>query len=231
MGFFLFPLDLFERAGRECRPVLPLEVLPVAAVALPSSATGWLISRRACQSRLTAGLGERWLDRNGFQTHRCGLGPVPRACRRSLSKARRSSRTTAALLVSWRWSGGCFRLPKAVLPEQASPSPRSEVRRQQTEQLPSPCLVREEWDELLLLQWRYPPSSEKTPPVQSRTRLAEDSTGNGLQRCWPLALLTARHRHSDHRDAIGCGPSDHRGGNGPEALPERLRSLGRRLSH
>ena len=118
--------------------------------------------------------------------------------------------------------------PKAVPPEQASPSPRSEVRRQRTDQLPSSCLVREEWDELPLLQGPYPPSSERTPPVQIGTgwrkiRLATTPRG------WPLPLLTARHRHSDHRDAIDCGPSDHRGGNGPEAPPEPLRSLGRRL--
>ena len=34
MGFFLFPLDLFERAGRERRPVLPLGALLVGTAAL-----------------------------------------------------------------------------------------------------------------------------------------------------------------------------------------------------
>ena len=73
MGFFLFPLDLFERAGRECRPALLLDVLLVAVTALSSAATGgsWpgglteAVSRLASASRGWAGTDSKLIGAAG----------------------------------------------------------------------------------------------------------------------------------------------------------------------
>jgi hypothetical protein len=86
VGFFLFPLDLFERGGRECRPALPLRVLLVAAAALPSAAVcgsfsgalGETVSPLASASRGWTGMGSKLIGVAGARF----AEPAAAACRK-----------------------------------------------------------------------------------------------------------------------------------------------------
>ena len=79
VGFFLFPLDLFERADRVCRLVLPPEALGGGAVAAPlsSDATAGSFSCDLAEAVSAGVVGKPWLDSNGFHTDRVAGARLP----------------------------------------------------------------------------------------------------------------------------------------------------------
>ena len=214
VGFFLFTLDLFERVGRECRPALPLIscwLQPLLCLRLLCGSFPALVSVSLLAPATV-------VDRNGLNNG--WPGRDSRAAQLGESEAVVWDYGRAAGFLALEQS--LLPLQKLVLPERASLSPRSEARRQQTGSFLATvtsggvgCITS--------VQGRRPPSSEKTHQFRA-------GRGGGRfdwqrLRTGPLALLTARHRRSDHRGANGCGPSAH-DGNGPEALQKRLQALG-----